>query len=69
MSERTLTSAFDQFERGDERLQCGSHGNLGVGLSFVKRIIELHGGCIQAVSGGPGSGSVFTVKIPAACTC
>ena len=40
------------------------HGGLGLGLSIVRTIIELHGGEITAQSGGPGLGSTFTIKLP-----
>jgi PAS domain S-box-containing protein len=41
-----------------------SQGGLGVGLSLVKALIELHGGTIEALSDGPGTGSKFTVHLP-----
>jgi CheY-like chemotaxis protein len=39
-------------------------GGLGIGLALAKGIVELHGGRIEAVSGGPGMGSRFTVRLP-----
>ncbi len=52
---------FVQGERGPDR----SHGGLGIGLTLVKRLAELHGGKVEAVSAGPGMGSVFTLTLPA----
>ncbi|HXS28828.1 MAG TPA: response regulator [Steroidobacteraceae bacterium] len=57
-----LASIFDMFTR-IERPQSSPHDGLGVGLTLVKRIIELHGGCVNAQSDGPGRGSAFTVEL------
>ena len=51
---------FTQVERSLER----SQGGLGIGLTLVKRIVELHGGTIMAHSDGPGHGSEFIVRLP-----
>lgn len=50
-----------QADRSIER----AHGGLGVGLTVARRLVEMHGGSIDAASAGPGSGSTFTVRIPA----
>jgi signal transduction histidine kinase/ActR/RegA family two-component response regulator len=54
--------AFVQVDTAWNRLQ----GGLGIGLSLVKEFVELHGGRIEAHSGGPGKGSEFIVRLPAA---
>lgn len=52
---------FFQAKRSVER----SQGGLGIGLALVKNIVELHGGRVEARSGGPGRGSEFIVLLPA----
>jgi CheY-like chemotaxis protein len=51
---------FTQLETGQERAATG----LGIGLTLARRIVELHGGSIEAASDGPGRGSAFTVRLP-----
>ena len=60
-----LPRIFDLFAQGDQGTDR-STGGLGVGLTIVKRLVELHGGSIEAISAGPGRGSTFTVDLPAA---
>ena len=58
-----LPRVFDMFTQGDRSL-AHSGGGLGVGLTIVKKLVELHGGTITAESEGPGRGSEFTVRLP-----
>jgi signal transduction histidine kinase/ActR/RegA family two-component response regulator len=53
------------FEPFVQRKQASdrSHGGLGLGLTIARRLVELHGGTIAAVSAGPGRGSVFTIEL------
>lgn len=59
-----LPRIFDLFTQGD-RGPDRSEGGLGIGLTLVKHLVELHGGTVAATSRGPGSGSLFTVRFPA----
>jgi signal transduction histidine kinase/PAS domain-containing protein/ActR/RegA family two-component response regulator len=58
-----LSSIFEMFSQVDRSLER-AQGGLGVGLSLVKRMVELHGGSILAHSEGPGRGSEFVVRLP-----
>jgi signal transduction histidine kinase len=58
---------FEPFARADTSL-AGGTGGLGVGLTLVKSIVELHGGSVSAESDGPGQGTTFTVELPYATT-
>ncbi|MDB6046989.1 MAG: hybrid sensor histidine kinase/response regulator, partial [Gammaproteobacteria bacterium] len=51
---------FSQVRPDDAR----SEGGLGIGLSLVRTLTQLHGGTVSASSDGPGTGSVFTVRLP-----
>jgi PAS domain S-box-containing protein len=59
-----LPRIFDVFVQG-ERSSDHKSGGLGIGLSLVRRLAELHDGRVEAQSAGPGEGSVFTVRLPA----
>ena len=59
-----LPHIFDLFAQGDRTIDR-SQGGLGIGLTLVKRLVEMHGGTVTAASDGPGTGSAFTVRLPA----
>jgi signal transduction histidine kinase/CheY-like chemotaxis protein len=59
-----LERIFDLFFQA-EPSGARSHGGLGIGLTLVKRLVELHGGRVSAQSGGAGQGAAFTVTLPA----
>jgi PAS domain S-box-containing protein len=65
MAPEILPNVFDLFVQSDRTLDR-SRGGLGIGLSIVKRLIEMHGGQVQAHSPGVGGGSVFEMKLPLA---
>ena len=58
-----LPFIFDRFRQGDAS-STRPHGGLGLGLSIVRHIVELHGGKVQAQSEGPSRGSTFMVQLP-----
>ncbi len=57
-----LEGIFDIFTQA-ARPQPSPHDGLGVGLTLVKRLVELHGGSVSAYSAGPGMGSSFSVRL------
>jgi signal transduction histidine kinase len=65
MDAPTLARVFDVFAQGKQGLDR-SRGGLGLGLTVVRRLVELHGGTIAASSAGEGEGSTFTVELPLA---
>jgi PAS domain S-box-containing protein len=58
-----LPHVFDRFRQGDQST-TRVHGGLGLGLSIVRHLVELHGGTVKADSEGEGRGSTFTVELP-----
>jgi signal transduction histidine kinase len=62
---QVLPGIFDLFEQGRPR-ELRSRGGLGLGLTLVRRRVELHGGSVAAHSDGAGQGSEFTARLPLA---
>jgi CheY-like chemotaxis protein len=60
-----LSSIFEMFSQVDRSLEK-SHGGLGIGLTLVKRLVEMHGGSVDAHSDGVGKGAEFVVHLPIA---
>ncbi|TFV92659.1 response regulator [Oxalobacteraceae bacterium OM1] len=59
-----LPHIFEMFYQ-DRQTLARARGGLGLGLTIVRSLIELHGGAVSAFSEGPGMGSAFTVRLPA----
>ena len=60
-----LPRVFDLFVQADHSA-LRSQGGLGIGLTLVRTLVELHGGTVEAHSSGPGQGSEFVVRLPLA---
>jgi PAS domain S-box-containing protein len=58
-----LPHVFDLFVQGDRSLER-RQGGLGIGLTVVRQLVEMHGGAVTASSAGPGQGSEFVVRLP-----
>lgn len=63
MSRNLLQRIFDPFVQGNEAVDQ-SEGGMGLGLTLVRSLVEMHNGVIRAHSDGPGKGSEFTVELP-----
>lgn len=59
-----LPHVFDMFAQADRSLDR-AQGGLGIGLTLVKRLVEMHGGIVRAESAGPNLGTEFIVRVPA----
>lgn len=64
ISEEMLPRIFGLFTQVDSTIDR-SQGGLGIGLTLVRSLVEMHGGTTTAASDGPGKGSTFTVRLPA----
>jgi PAS domain S-box-containing protein len=64
VSSENLPRLFEMFFQADSTLERSQAG-LGIGLSLVRRVMELHGGRVEALSDGAGKGSEFVVRLPA----
>jgi PAS domain S-box-containing protein len=58
-----VAHVFDRFQQGDQST-TKAYGGLGLGLSIVKHLVELHGGTVKASSAGPDKGATFSVHLP-----
>jgi PAS domain S-box-containing protein len=58
-----LDSIFEMFSQVDRSLER-SRGGLGIGLTLVRRLVQMHGGSVEARSAGEGRGSQFVVRLP-----
>jgi signal transduction histidine kinase len=58
-----LPHVFDRFHQADRSI-TRRFGGLGLGLSIVKHLVELHGGNVVAESGGEGHGATFRISLP-----
>ena len=63
ISKEMLAKIFDLFNQAELTLDR-AHGGLGIGLTLVRTLVELHGGAVSAMSEGLGHGSEFVVRLP-----
>ncbi len=65
LSTADIASVFDRYRQAESAMDR-AQGGLGIGLSLVKRLVEMHGGRVTVASPGPGQGARFTVFLPRA---
>jgi signal transduction histidine kinase len=65
LSTDDMARLFGRFQRLTAK-PTGGESSTGLGLSIVKRIVELHGGSVSAESDGPGRGATFIIRLPMA---
>jgi signal transduction histidine kinase/ActR/RegA family two-component response regulator len=63
LRQEMLASVFELFMQDSRTLERAG-GGLGIGLTIVKRLVELHGGSVSVTSEGPGTGCTFTLRFP-----
>ncbi len=63
IAEDKLEAIFDMFTQADHSLER-SYGGLGIGLTLVRQLVEMHGGSVGVSSAGAGMGSEFVVRLP-----
>ncbi|HEX7810969.1 MAG TPA: ATP-binding protein [Burkholderiales bacterium] len=63
ISPEFLPNLFSRFSQADSSIKR-KHGGLGLGLSIVKSLVEMHGGTVRASSSGEGQGATFVVRLP-----
>ena len=63
LSKELRNHAFELFMQGPQT-RARARGGLGIGFTLVRRLVELHGGTVEALSEGPGKGTEFVVRLP-----
>jgi len=63
ISKEFLPYVFERFRQADSTT-TRQHGGLGLGLAIARHLVEIHGGTINATSGGEGRGAMFTIRLP-----